>query len=322
MPKVSIIIPVYNVEKYISRCIESVLNQTFKDFELILINDGSQDNSLQIMNNYSDDERIKIIDQKNMGPAKTRNRGIEEANGEYIMFIDSDDYIDDNYVENYFDCLNEADYDLVIGGYQKINGNKIEFKRQLKDGIFSKYIVTGPVAKLYKKSFLTKNNIIFLDTKASEDVYFNLLAYSKNPNIKIIDNIGYYYVYNSNSLSNTLHKGFKDNVDILSLAKAINYEEIDNKELNQYFIIRYLVWYLLYSGRTSTPTRFVREYSKLFNWLDSNITNFKKNYYLFHRPKGEEIKIHFLINIFLILHQIKMIPLFSKIYCQGGKYEK
>lgn len=319
MPKVSIIIPVYNVEKYIARCIESVLNQTFNDFELILINDGSKDKSLEIMNNYKNDNRVIIIDQKNMGPAKTRNKGIEEAKGEYIMFIDSDDYIDKDYIEKYTDALKEDDYDLVMGGYQKINGDKIEFTRKLKDAEFSKYIVTGPVSKLYKKSFLTKNRVSFLDTTASEDVYFNLLAYSKNPKIKIIDNIGYYYVYNPTSLSNTLHKGFKKNVDILGLAAEINYDAIKNKELNQYFIIRYLIWYLLYSGKTATQEEFIKEYLKLFDWLNSNISNYKKNHYLLHCPKGEERKIHLLIHTFVILHKMKLISLFAKIYCTGGK---
>lgn len=319
MPKVSIIIPVYNVEKYIERCIDSVLTQTFKDFELILINDGSKDHSLKIMNNYKKDARVIIIDQENQGPAKTRNRGIKEAKGKYIMFIDSDDYIDEDYIENYYDTLKEDDYDLVIGGYQKINGNEIEFKRQLIEGEFSKYMVTGPVSKLYKKSFLTKNKITFLDTTASEDVYFNLLAYSKNPKIKIIDNIGYYYIYNPTSLSNTLHKGFNKNVDILGLVTEINYDKIQNKELNQYYIVRYLIWYLLYSGRTASKKDFIDEYSKLFNWLKSNIPNYKQNYYIHHCPKGEERKIHFLIYTFVVLDKLKLITIFAKVYCKGVK---
>ncbi len=319
MPKISIIVPVYNVEMYLERCVDSILWQTFKDFELILINDGSKDNSFQVMKKYEYDKRVRLFNQNNMGPAKTRNKGIEKAVGKYIMFIDSDDYIDNDYVEKYYNASKKGDYDLVIGGYQKITGEKIEFKRQLKNEEFSKYIVTGPVSKLYKKSFLVKNKIEFLDTTASEDVYFNLLAYSKNPTIKIIDDIGYYYVYNPNSLSNTLHKGFKENVDILGLMSEINYQGIKNVELNQYYIIRYLIWYLLYSGQTATSKEFMKEYFKLFNWLNTNIPNYKKNIYIKHCPKGEERKIHLLIYIFIFLHKTKLILLFSKVYCSGGK---
>lgn len=321
MPKVSIIIPVYNVEKYISKCIESVLNQTYTDFELILINDGSKDNSLKIMNKYKKDERIRIYDQKNQGPAETRNKGIILSKGEYIMFIDSDDYIDNDYVYNYVKYLDEDNYDIIIGGYQKINNGKIEFKRKLKDGEFSKYIVTGPVSKLYKKSFLLNNNILFLDTKASEDVYFNLNAYSKNPKIKIINNIGYYYVYNSTSLSNTLHKGFKEDVDIIGLVTEINYNDIKNIDLNQYYIIRYLIWYLLYSGKVASKKEFMKEYKKLFSWLKNNIPNYKKNKYFKVFPKGEDKKIYIFIKIFILLDKLNLVNLFSKIYCRGEKNE-
>ena len=93
MPKVSIVIPVYNVEKLLDRCIKSLLNQTYKDYELIFIDDGSKDNSLKILEKYKQNKKIKILTQKNNGPAITRNRGIKLAKGEYIMFVDSDDYV-------------------------------------------------------------------------------------------------------------------------------------------------------------------------------------------------------------------------------------
>lgn len=319
MPKVSIVIPVYNVEKYIDRCIKSVLDQTFKNYELILINDGSKDNSLRMMEHYKSDKRVRIFDQDNMGPAKTRNKGIKEAKGKYIMFIDSDDYIDRDYVEKYYSALKEDDYDIVIGGYQKVTDGKVLFKRQLKEGEFSKYMVTGPVSKLYKKSFLVKNKIYFLDTKASEDVYFNILAYSKNPKIKIIDNIGYYYDYNPNSLSNTLHKGFNEDVDILGLVTEVNYDTFENKELNHYFIIRYLIWYLLYSGKSASKEEFMKEYTKFFDWLNKNIPDYRKNRYIKRCPAGEMKKIHLFIHIFVILDRFKLVSLFACFYCRGGK---
>lgn len=319
MPKISIIIPVYNVEKYLPRCIDSILNQNFQDFELIMINDGSKDNSLEIMKNYQPNPKIRIFDQKNVGPALTRNKGLQEAKGKYIMFIDSDDYINQNYLKNYYEAAIEKDYDLVIGGYQKVQGDRIEFTRKLTDGEFSKYLVTGPVSKLYKKDFLIKNNIEFLDTTASEDVYFNVLAYSKNPKIKIIDDTGYNYVYNPNSLSNTLHKGFNQNVDILGLVTSINYQDITNVSLNQYFIIRYLIWYLLYSGKTATSEEFINEYTKLFSWLKTNIPTYQHNQYLKNFPKGEMKNIHLFIKIFIELDKYRMVKPFSKIYCRGVK---
>lgn len=318
MKKVSIIIPVYNVEKYIKRCIDSILNQTYNNFELILINDGSKDDSLKIIKDFEKkDKRIRVYTQQNRGPALTRNRGIKLANFEYIMFIDSDDYIDNDFLESYYSIIKENDYDIVMGGYKKITGTHIDFIRKLEEGEFSKYIVTGPVCKLYKRDFLLKNEVYFLDTTASEDVYFNLLAYSKNPKIKIIDNTGYYYYFNPSSLSNTVHKGFNQDVDILGLTSKINYNEIENIELNQYFIIRYLIWYLLYSGKTAKSKDFIYEYNKLFYWLRKNIKNYRKNNYIKKCPRGEIKKIYIFIKVFILLDRLNMIKLFSKIYCRG-----
>lgn len=317
MTKISIIVPVYNVEKFLRRCIESILNQTFKDFELILINDGSKDKSLDVMNEYKNDKRVKIFTQENKGPAITRNLGIKKSEGKYIMFIDSDDYILPNYVENYYNAMISGNYDLVIGGYQKITGDHIDFIRKLDDGEFSKYMVTGPVCKMYRRDFIIKNDIEFLDTTASEDVYFNVCAYSKNPKIKIIDDIGYFYYFNPNSISNTQHKGFNKNVDILQLVDTINYEFIENIALNQYFIIRYLIWYLLYSGKSAKGNDFMNEYKNYFCWIDKNIPTYRTNKYLKKFPKGENKKIYLFIRTFMLFHKCGLVKLFSKFYCKG-----
>lgn len=315
---ISVIIPVYNVEKYIKRCVDSLLNQTYKNIEIILVNDGSTDNTLRVINeNYSSVKNVFLFNQKNSGPAIARNNGINYSNGKYIMFVDSDDYVDNDYVECYYNAIVDNNYDLVIGGYKKIKGDKIDFIRKLSKGEFSKYIVMGPVCKLYTKEFLVNNNITFLDTTASEDIYFNALAYSKNPKIKIIDNVGYYYCYNEISVSNTLHKGFNQSVDIIGLVTAINYKNIKNVTLNQYFIIRYLIWYLLYSGKNSNSKEFNFEYLKLFSWLRENIPDYKKNKYIYNRPHGEFLKIHLCIYIFIILIRLNLVDLFARLYCKG-----
>lgn len=95
-PKVSVIVPVYNVEKYLKQCLDSIVNQTYKNLEIIIVNDGTKDNSMKIVEEYLQDKRIKVINKENGGLSSARNRGIEEATGEYISFVDSDDYIDLN----------------------------------------------------------------------------------------------------------------------------------------------------------------------------------------------------------------------------------
>ena len=114
MPKVSVIIPVYNSEKYISECLDSVLNQTFKDIEIICIDDGSTDKSFDILNRYNiKEKRITLLTQKNLGQSVARNKALEIAKGEYIYFLDSDDYIEPNLIEECIKKLDETQEGLI-----------------------------------------------------------------------------------------------------------------------------------------------------------------------------------------------------------------
>ena len=318
---ISIIIPVYNVEKYINRCLDSIINQTYKNIEIICINDGSTDNSLKILKEYEKNYSfIKIYDQDNSGPAITRNRGIKLVKSKYLMFIDSDDYIDCDYVENFYNNIKNTEYDIVIGGFKKTDGEKISFKRNLTDGEFSKYIVTGPVSKIYRTDFIKKNKIYFLDTNASEDIYFSVKAINKGAKIKSIKYNGYYYFDNLNSISNTKHKGFNKNIKIIDFLNKINYKDGPNITLNQYFIIRYCIWYLLYSGKNVSYSNFIKEYIKLFNWLKENIPDYRKNKYIkINGPKGEISSIGNIVFIFIILDKLNLVKIFAKIYCRGEK---
>lgn len=317
--EITIIIPVYNVEKYIPRCLDSLINQTINNFEILLIDDGSKDKSLDIIKKYKDKYNyINFIHQKNSGPAVARNNGLKKVKTKYIMFIDSDDYVDKKYVETFYNNIKDTDYDVVMGGFKKTDGKIIHFERNLIDGEFSKYVVTGPVSKIYKYSFLKENNIDFLNTNSSEDVYFSLKVINKNANIKIINYNGYYYFDNLNSISNTKHKGFNKEIKIIELLNEINYKKGPNIELNQYYIIRYIIWYLLYSGKTANSKSFIDEYSRLFKWLNNNVINYKKNKYIrFNGPKGEDKNVGRIVFIFMKLHKLKLVKLFSKIYCKG-----
>ena len=118
MVSITVIVPIYNVEKYLKRCIESILNQTFKDFELLLLNDGSTDSSGKICDIYaSKDNRIVVRHKKNQGVSTTRNLGIDIAKGEYITFIDSDDWIEKDYLEKMYSKIKEMNVPLLITGY-------------------------------------------------------------------------------------------------------------------------------------------------------------------------------------------------------------
>ena len=125
IPKISIIIPIFNTEKYLKTCLNSVLNQTLKEIEIICINDGSTDNSLKIIEEYaSKDKRIKFISQKNNGVSYARNKGLEIATGEFIGFVDSDDYASKNFFEKLYNSALKTNSDIACGEIVKIENNK------------------------------------------------------------------------------------------------------------------------------------------------------------------------------------------------------
>ena len=195
MVKVSVIIPVYNSENYIEKCISSLQRQTFTDFEMIVINDGSTDNSLQLINALAKtDSRIKVFDQVNMGTANTRNLGIKASSGKYIMFIDNDDWINEDYIEQFYNEISKSKADIVVGGYNRVNDDKIMFVRRISN-IIDIYSQLAPWAKIYNRDFILQNDILFFSNPIGEDVYFSLLIYNKSKNIKCFDYIGYNWYF-------------------------------------------------------------------------------------------------------------------------------
>ena len=186
MTKLSIVIPVYNVENYIPQCLESILNQSFKDLEVICVNDGSTDNSLSVLQDYKVKyDRIIIIDKKNEGSGIARNAGLSIAKGEYVYYVDGDDWIEDNALEKIIVKADELNTDILIfgglsyyegkgknGGYSadklpKEYFNKVFSSKDIKKDIF-KFPSTA-WTKLYRRDFLIKNNIKFQDIKAGQD---------------------------------------------------------------------------------------------------------------------------------------------------------
>jgi len=205
-PKISVIVPIYNVEEYLEKCLDSLVNQTLKDIEIILINDGSPDNSEEIVKKYLKKYKEKIIYYKkeNEGQGIARNYGINLAKGEFISFVDSDDYIDETMFEKLYNKAIEEKSDIVasIGFIEVKNGIETINKPNLDNSDnFKKYILnnSGPVAKIIKKEIITKNNLYFPKLRAYEDISVVPLwgIYSKK--ISIIDEPLYYYLIREGS---------------------------------------------------------------------------------------------------------------------------
>lgn len=213
---ISIIIPVYNVEKYLSKCIDSVLAQDFEDWELLLINDGSTDNSGNICDEYAiKDSRIKVFHQENKGVSAARNLGIDNAQGEYIIFIDSDDYVTSTYLSD----LSKYDSDIIASGFDLwyADGRPTERKTfdelksyYLHDNTLSeaisigeyKYLWHGPCCKLYKRVTIDDNRFDE-SLNYGEDHLFNLCILQNCSSITLVPVSNYIYTHYGNvSLTN------------------------------------------------------------------------------------------------------------------------
>lgn len=209
---ISIIVPVYNAEKYLKRCLDSILKQTYHNFEVIVINDGSTDNSLRMALKYEEkDSRIRVIDKKNEGVSKTRNRGLDEVSGEYLCFIDSDDYVENTFLEKLYVSIVENSSDLSVCLFKNVysvendavntdvgikNLRTIdisEYLRAMSEKIYSVYY--GALwNKMYKTEIVNSNNIRFDDlVDIGEDLIFNMKYIQFVHRISLINDYNYYY---------------------------------------------------------------------------------------------------------------------------------
>lgn len=316
--KVSIIIPIYNAEEHLKLCLDSILNQTYQNIEIILVNDGSTDGSLKIMEQYQKKypALIQIVNKENTGVADTRNVGMQYASGDYMMFSDNDDEMEKDYIETYVK-ENDKDYDIIIGGYvRKTYEGKILFKRKLVSKELSPYIQLASWGKLYKTSYMKENGFQFLKTAIADDFYFNLFAYNHTDKIKIIDNIGYHWMFNTNSLSNTDSKKLNRTDDLIKTLQTIKKElKPKNKEILDYFYLRTVIYYLLFSSKKVNYQIVLQEYEKLFHYLEEVVPNYKKNKYIkLWNFSGEQLTVKIIIYIFILLQKTHLIKPFLWLY--------
>ncbi len=215
---VSIIIPVYNVEQYLVECLDSVVNQSFRDIEIIVINDGSTDNSLNIIKQYmGKDDRITLIDKKNEGTGLTRNAGIKMAKSKYFLLLDSDDCLALNAIEVLYNKMLQADFDILIfnglsfedyGENRCWNKNPYFELDQKDENIFATGLewiehtggeIQQPGMKMYNRNFILENNVKFSDTCAGEDNYFFYLSMIRAQRVGYIHYVGYFRRYRPGS---------------------------------------------------------------------------------------------------------------------------
>ena len=235
MVKVSVVIPVYNVEKYLGECLDSVINQTLEDIEIICIDDGSTDASLDILNEYqSRDSRIKIYTHNHQGPSGTRNHGMKYVKGDYLYFIDSDDYIDLEMLETLYNLSEEKNTDLIFFKLMNFNDKtKHEYNTHYYDMPYLKKIVednifdykdiedilfdvpVSTVGKFFRREFVTQFR--FYEGIVFEDNLFAIEAMIKAKRMYFYDEYLYYRRIRENSITTTFYKEYEDFLKMINL---------------------------------------------------------------------------------------------------------
>ncbi len=311
---ISIIIPIYNSEKFILRCLDSLINQTYNNIEIICVDDWSKDNSLGLINDYKGkDNRIVIISQKNQWAGIARNNWIKIANWDFITFVDSDDALELDAIEEMVKCLDE-DTDIIISWIKIINNVKNTIKLyipQKKDWIWNELKFTATVFKLYRRKLIEDNNIKFGECKIHEDVIFSINAFSATDKINTLSKSWYinYQACNPNSLS-------------MSMGKYILKDDMISSLLNN--LMKILLKYKKYNIKTmrfflsKTLIQDVLFFKAWNDLTDIYITNYKfieRHLWKiwFYRQNWASFPINFVINFFVFCTKIRVIGVFLRL---------
>lgn len=304
--KISVIVPVYNKEEYVEESLNSLVNQSiFDDIEVILIDDGSTDNSLQLIEKFSKDyENIKVFNKENEGLTFTRNYGIDLAKGEYIHFMDADDYIPSDVYEKLYNFARKYDHDVVSGNFLRFNSEKVwrESISRFITGKITKTIESTTLNqcsvltwdsvvwnKLYKTSFLRKNNIKFPYERITfEDNIFSIEAYILAKSIGFLNEDVYYWREDENKLSLSTSDDkvtFKDKIKIMGLVNDCMREYDCSKEIIE---IKYLKWLKgdlknlvlsIPTLDTKYPEKYIEKVKEILNLGPGTLLNDLTNYY-------------------------------------------
>ena len=312
-PRISIIIPIYNVNKYLRECLDSIINQTLKTIEIICVNDGSTDNSLEIIKEYIYDNRIIIINKNNSGYGDSMNQGLNIASGEYIGIVESDDFIDINMFENLYKITKKGDIDIIRSNFylywEKNKKEALNFKilKNLYNKIFNPmelqniFLVQPSIwAGIYKKLFLIKNNIKFLTTPGAsyqDTSFFYKTLYKANKIFCTKKAFYYYRQTNSNSSvnNNTLNKVIFAHIELNEIEKFIKKDiKLYNKN-QRYFNTKKIMTLLWNLNRVDKKKQYnkilykeIYEILKSDNYIHEQFNNFEINFLNCLKNNGEE----------------------------------
>lgn len=303
MPKISIIVPVYNCEKYISNCINSILEQSFKDFELILVDDGSSDRSFEICESFArKDSRVKAIHQLNSGVSRARNRGLDEVQGEYIGFVDGDDCVDKEMYERLYKNLADNDADISICGIvnyflkkdgttEKVRQSQVDGfwifsgEQALKEALQSRLYSVNPVNKLFKRELFDK--LRYPEGKISEDAFLIPVVISKANRVVYDSKPMYYYLRRENSIT-TSNFSYNDWDVVEAYENHLNMISEKFPNLKKVAKFRYLWSYTYVIDKImicENSENYLKDFKKAFDFIKKNILQIIFNPYFSFKRK-------------------------------------
>lgn len=316
MKKVSVIVPVYNVEKYLNRCLNSLVKQTLKDIEIIVVNDGSPDNSSDIILKYVKKyKNVVYYNKENGGLSDARNFGIEHANGEYIAFVDSDDYVDKDMLKKLYNKASSSNFDIVCCNFDYVddNGNFIKYGNSKVindlngDSIRRCMLDIYPTAwnKLYKKE-LFENGIRFKKGVWYEDVEFLYRLFPYVKSIGTINDSLYHYVQREGAITKTFDERLYHYIDnwngIIKFYKENNFYNQYVKEL-EFCYVRYLyATFVKQATNYSDKEKYDEAVEIAITNVELNFPKYRKNKYFYCSLKG----------IYLVLFGRKIADIYYK----------
>ena len=313
MTKISIIVPVYNTEEYLPKCLDSLVNQSFDDYEIIMINDGSTDKSANLIKKY-DSPKIKLLNKKNEGQALARNLGIKEAQGDYIMFVDSDDYIDKDTLKIAYEKATHENADIVCFNNYLVIDNVVtndSNKKTLGDNDNKTFIINnpGPCFKLIRTNIIKDNNLYFPHLKAYEDIAVvpSYTLFSKKT-IYIQDKLYYYVIREGSTMkqleySAKLEEIFMAMENLLKVFKNNSAYQLYEPELEYLYI-----YHLLHDG----GLRFLEfkkydQIKKINQIMKNKFPKWRQNKYY----RKQTLKYRIMCNL-LLKEKFKLISLLKK----------
>lgn len=327
-PIISIIIPLYNGENYIINCLESIRKQNCSNLEVVIVNDESTDKSVELINIYylkhNIEMYINVVSQKNQGQGAARNTGIENAKGRYMMFIDQDDTLAEGILNKMLAKAEQSQADIVEAGYQRVTPDgKVTVTVSLKNTGWSKYKVVAPWSKLYRTDFIMVNRIRFLPVVLGEDVYFLMQLYSFMPKVDFLQDIGYNWLDNDKSVSNTTYKKIEEKTSLLQLYDMLENLEYKNRlkgdKMYEYFLIKTAVWDILYTVRNNTYDVVNNNSRQIWNWFDEHFEEYSQNPYIkISKPEGENFFIRLVVWGYMFIKKLRLEKLFLRVFSKNN----